>query len=120
MTASMPASKRKSSAPVICAHVVVAAHGQNGDVNALLNHHACRGIRFCLSNHRSAKLFACPLLSMAYDLVGKLPGLPFRHGHGDQDGTSADFRSEAHALQRLTVTRRHARSPRAHRRPCGC
>ena len=61
-------------------------------------------MQFCVSDHGSAKEFICPYHQWTYDLAGNLLGVPFRRGYRGQGGMQADFRPEAHGLQRLAVT----------------
>ena len=85
---------------------VVAVRGKNGEIDVLLNRCAHRSMQFCSATRGSVKEFVCPYHQWTYDLSGNLLGVPFRRGYHAQGGMSADFRPEAHGLQRLAVTRR--------------
>jgi salicylate 5-hydroxylase large subunit len=86
---------------------VVVVRGSDGAVNVVVNRCAHRGVAFCQLTYGNAKEFVCPYHQWTYDLTGQLIGVPFRRGYHGQGGMPADFAPEAHALQRLSVARRH-------------
>ncbi len=86
---------------------VVAVRGQDGAVRVLLNSCAHRSMQLCSANRGSVKEFICPYHQWAYDLEGKLLGVPFRRGYKGQGGMPEDFRPEEHGLQQLAVAARN-------------
>jgi len=86
---------------------VVAVRGNDGQVRVLLNSCAHRSMQVCGANRGTAKEFICPYHQWAYDLEGKLLGVPFRRGFRGQGGMPEDFRPDEHGLRQLAVASRH-------------
>ena len=86
---------------------VIAVRGNDGQVRVLLNSCAHRSMQVCGANRGTAKEFICPYHQWAYDLEGKLLGVPFRRGFRGQGGMPEDFRPEEHGLRQLAVASRH-------------
>ena len=80
---------------------VVIVRDPKGDISALLNRCAHRGVEFCQQAHGNVSEFMCPYHQWTYDLRGALLGVPFRRGVKQQGGMPADFRLEEHGLIRL-------------------
>ena len=89
------------------AREVVAVRGNDGQVRVMVNSCAHRSMQFCSANRGKATEFVCPYHQWAYDLEGKLLGVPFRRGLRGQGGMPEDFRPEEHGLRQLAVAARH-------------
>lgn len=95
---------------VIGERSVVMARAEDGSVNVFENVCAHRGMQFCRERHGNRKDFVCPYHQWSYSLKGDLQGVPFVRGV-KQDGKvnggmPADFKKEAHGLNKLRVATR--------------
>lgn len=86
---------------------VVAARDGEGRANVFVNRCAHRGVEFCRAARGNASEFMCPYHQWTYNLKGELTAVPFRKGFKRRGGMPADFRMEAHGLERLAVTERN-------------
>ncbi len=86
---------------------VVVMRAKDGDVTAVENRCAHRGLQFCQEHLGNAPEIVCPYHQWTYDLTGKLIGVPFRRGVKSQGGFPAEFDLGAHGLRRLRVARRN-------------
>lgn len=82
---------------------VIITRDMDGEIRVVVNRCAHRGVKFCYQEHGNNKEFICPYHQWAYDLTGKLIGVPFRRGVKKQGGMPDDFKMEDHGLQTLKV-----------------
>jgi salicylate 5-hydroxylase large subunit len=83
---------------------IVVCRNRDGELRALQNRCAHRGVKFCRHTRGTAARFICPYHQWTYDLNGDLKGVPFVKGVKGQGGMPADFRLQDHGLERLAVT----------------
>jgi salicylate 5-hydroxylase large subunit len=86
---------------------VVVVRDAGGDLTAVANRCAHRGLQFCRTDFGRVKEFVCPYHQWTYDLRGNLKAVPLRRGMRGQGGMPADFSLGDHGLQGLAVTQRH-------------
>jgi salicylate 5-hydroxylase large subunit len=96
---------------VIGERSVIVTRAADGEVYAVENVCAHRGVRFCREKFGNRKDFTCPYHQWNYDLKGNLVGVPFRRGvkldgkvHG---GMPSDFDPKEHGLTKLKVATRN-------------
>jgi len=82
---------------------VIVIRSAEDEISVLENRCAHRGVKFCQTRSGHAKDLLCPYHQWAYDLNGKLLGVPFRRGVRRQGGMPADFDPTQHGLRRLRV-----------------
>ena len=82
---------------------VVLVRDAHGELGAVVNRCAHRGIEFCRSERGHAKRFVCPYHQWVYDLRGNLLGVPFRRGVHGRGGMPDDFAPAENSLQKLRV-----------------
>ena len=89
---------------------VIVVRGASGQVNAVENVCAHRGMQFCRERHGQRKSFICPYHQWSYTLEGELQGVPFRRGVKQQGrvqgGMPADFELKENGLTKLKVATR--------------
>jgi len=86
---------------------VIVTRDEAGGANVFVNRCAHRGVEFCRATRGNAREFMCPYHQWTYNLAGDLTAVPFRKGFKRQGGMPADFKMEAHSLEKLTVTERN-------------
>jgi len=82
---------------------VVVTRSKDGAVNVVENRCAHRGATVCRALRGNAPHLECVYHQWAYELDGKLMGVPFRRGLKGQGGMPKDFNMAAHGLTRLRV-----------------
>lgn len=82
---------------------VIVTRDRHGEIHAVENHCAHRGVRFCRKKFGQAKTLVCPYHQWSYSLDGRLLGVPFRNGVKGQGGMPEDFALEDHGLNKLKV-----------------
>lgn len=86
---------------------VIMVRAQDGSVRVLENVCAHRGAQFCRERQGNRKEFVCPYHQWAYDLEGKLRGIPYRRGIRQDGqlngGMPANFQMEGRGLTSLKV-----------------
>jgi salicylate 5-hydroxylase large subunit len=96
---------------VIGERSVIVTRAADGEVYAVENVCAHRGVRFCREKFGSQKDFTCPYHQWNYDLKGNLVGVPFRRGvklDGKVNGgMPTDFDPKEHGLTKLKVATRN-------------
>ena len=80
---------------------VIVVRDRDGSVNVLENRCAHKGAKLCQKEFGNARVFVCPYHQWGYRLNGDLAGVPMKNGVGGQGGMGADFKMEAHGLNRL-------------------
>ncbi|MFN0305741.1 MAG: aromatic ring-hydroxylating oxygenase subunit alpha [Burkholderiales bacterium] len=85
---------------------VVVARDPAGDVHVFENRCAHRGVEFCRSYRGKTDEFICPYHNWAYDLQGKLIGVPFRRGVKGKGGMPPEFNTAERGLRTFRVARR--------------
>lgn len=85
---------------------VVVVRDEAGDVNAVENRCAHRGVQFCQKHLGHVTEIMCPYHQWTYNLRGDLIGVPFRRGIKRQGGMPADFDLKNHGLRKLRVATR--------------
>ena len=89
---------------------VIMVRDATGQVHAVENVCAHRGMQFCRERHGTRKEFVCPYHQWSYTLAGDLQGVPFRRGVRQDGkingGMPADFDTKAHGLTKLRVASR--------------
>jgi salicylate 5-hydroxylase large subunit len=86
---------------------VVVTRDRHGQIHALENRCAHRGVQLCHEPFGSATMLRCPYHQWTYRPDGTLVGVPFRRGVGGQGGMPADFALADHSLRRLVVHERN-------------
>ena len=86
---------------------VVVTRDRRGELNAVVNRCAHRGLQFCVAPSGHTTTFTCPYHQWSYDLTGRLLGVPFKKGVNGHGGMPADFVNADHGLARLRVAERH-------------
>lgn len=86
---------------------VIVTRSRTGQIHALVNRCAHRGVAFCHQPAGNATTFTCPYHQWTYASDGRLLGIPFKKGVGGHGGMPADFDNSAHGLEQLRVTERH-------------
>ena len=96
---------------VIGERSVIVTRAADGEVYAVENVCAHRGVRFCREKFGNQKDFTCPYHQWNYDLKGNLVGVPFRRGvklDGKVNGgMPTDFDPKEHGLTKLKVATRN-------------
>ena len=82
---------------------VVVTRGKDDAINVVENRCAHRGAMVCRALRGNAAHLECVYHQWAYDLDGKLMGVPFRRGLKGQGGMPKDFDMSRHGLTRLRV-----------------
>lgn len=86
---------------------VIVVRDKSGDINAFVNRCTHRGSKVCIANKGKAKQFICPYHEWAFDLSGKLKGVPYRHGIDGKGGMPSDFNISDHNLAPVKVAVRN-------------
>jgi len=68
---------------------VIVTHNASGEIKVLLNRCAHRGLTVCQKRSGNATTFRCAYHSWSYDGDGKLIGVPYPKGYGDDFDRSA-------------------------------
>ncbi|MFM0311948.1 aromatic ring-hydroxylating dioxygenase subunit alpha [Paraburkholderia sp. RL17-383-BIF-A] len=96
---------------VIGERSVIVSRAADGEIYAVENVCAHRGVRFCREKSGNRKDFTCPYHQWNYDLKGNLVGVPFRRGvklDGKVNGgMPSDFDPKEHGLTKLKVAVRN-------------
>lgn len=82
---------------------VVLTRSRDGALHCWVNRCAHRGALVCREPRGNRLSHVCAYHQWAFDLTGRLRGVPFAEGLGGRGGTPADFDMNAHNLQRLRV-----------------
>ena len=82
---------------------VVLSRGQDGSLHAFVNRCAHRGAMVCRELQGNTSEFLCVYHQWAYNLEGRLMGVPFRRGLAGRGGMPDDFDMAKHSLQVLRV-----------------
>jgi salicylate 5-hydroxylase large subunit len=82
---------------------VIVTRTETGELSALLNSCAHRGVEICQAKFGTQKEIMCPYHQWTYDLKGNLMGVPFRRGVKGKGGFPADFDTAQHGLRTLKV-----------------
>ncbi len=83
---------------------VVVVRRQDGGISALVNRCAHRGSLVALNGSgNTGNSLTCVYHAWAFDLEGKLTGIPFRRGLDGKGGMPAEFDTAKHGLKRLRV-----------------
>jgi anthranilate 1,2-dioxygenase large subunit len=82
---------------------VVVVRGDDGEIRAMVNRCAHRGNLVCLKERGNAPNLTCVYHAWRYDLAGNLDSVAFRRGVAGKGGMPAEFRLDAHGLQKLRV-----------------
>jgi salicylate 5-hydroxylase large subunit len=95
---------------VIGERSVIMTRSHDGQIHAVENVCAHRGMAFCRERHGNKKELVCPYHQWSYALDGKLQGVPFRRGVRQDGkvngGMPADFDPKNHSLTQLKVATR--------------
>jgi salicylate 5-hydroxylase large subunit len=86
---------------------VIVTRDRHGQVHALVNRCAHRGVVLCNVPAGNATTFTCPYHQWSYASDGRLLGVPFKKGVGGNGGMPADFAVGEHGLERLAVAERN-------------
>jgi len=86
---------------------VIVVRDSDGEINALVNRCAHRGVELCQQDKGSVTEFMCPYHQWTYDLAGNLLGIPFQRGVKGKGGMPEDFSPADHGLQSIRLHRRH-------------
>jgi anthranilate 1,2-dioxygenase large subunit len=82
---------------------VIVTRDAEGGINVMQNRCAHRGALVCRNLRGNAPHLECVYHQWAYDLTGKLIGVPFRRGIRGEGGMPANFDLSEHNLDRLRV-----------------
>lgn len=82
---------------------ILVVRGKDGQIRALINRCAHRGVELCQSPSGKAQDFMCPYHQWVYDLEGRLRGVPFKRGVQGKGGMPETFRTDSVSLGRLAV-----------------
>ena len=82
---------------------VIVIRDKDGEINVLQNRCAHRGALVCREPRGNVPRLQCVYHQWAYDLTGKLRGVPFRSGIEGKGGMPESFELNAHNLKRLRV-----------------
>ena len=86
---------------------VIVCRDRDGQIYALENRCAHRGVQLCHEPFGHVARLRCPYHHWTYRLDGTLVGLPFRNGVDGRGGMPDDFALDEHPLQRLSVHERN-------------
>ncbi|MEY2451310.1 MAG: salicylate 5-hydroxylase large subunit [Acidimicrobiaceae bacterium] len=86
---------------------VIITRDTTGELHALENRCAHRGVQLCHEPFGHAARLRCPYHHWTYRLDGTLVGLPFRNGVRGRGGMDEDFDLADHPLARLVVHERN-------------
>ena len=86
---------------------IIVTRDASGEIRAVANRCAHRGVEFCRQPHGNAPKFICPYHQWTYDSSGKLVGVPFRRGYNGKGGMPDDFDMKDHGLRTLKVAVRN-------------
>jgi len=86
---------------------VILTRDRDGELYALENRCAHRGVQLCHEPFGHVARLRCPYHHWTYKLDGTLVGLPFRNGVDGRGGMPDDFALEDHPLQKLVVHERN-------------
>ena len=86
---------------------VIVTRDRDGDIHAVVNRCAHRGVMFCSEPYGNTTTFTCPYHQWSYAPDGRLLGIPFKKGVGGHGGMPPGFDNSANGLERLSVTERH-------------
>jgi salicylate 5-hydroxylase large subunit len=86
---------------------VILTRDQDGELHALENRCAHRGVQLCSEPFGNGATLRCPYHQWTYRLDGTLVALPFRRGVAGRGGMPDDFSLADHPLRRLEVHERN-------------
>ena len=82
---------------------IIVVRDDEGNINALVNRCAHRGVKLCEQDKGSFNEIICPYHQWTYDLKGNLLGVPFYRGVKGNGGMPADFSMKENGLDILKV-----------------
>jgi|SRR5579871_1525833 len=80
---------------------VIVVRDKEGGIQAMVNRCSHKGALLCVEAGGKRQAFTCLYHGWAYDLHGKLLGVPFQHGIGGHGGMPADFDLCQHNLEHI-------------------
>ena len=86
---------------------IIVVRDEHGEVNAMINRCAHRGVQLCQQDKGSVDEFMCPYHQWTYDLTGKLLGIPFQRGVKGKGGMPGNFVYGDHGLETVRVQSRN-------------
>ncbi|HEY4360928.1 MAG TPA: Rieske 2Fe-2S domain-containing protein [Bryobacteraceae bacterium] len=82
---------------------VIVTRDKEGGIHAMVNRCAHKGAMLCVDPCGKRDTLVCPYHGWAYDLQGKLRGVPFQHGVAGKGGMPDGFDLTQHNLERVHV-----------------